>query len=71
MSAQPKNSAPLQTPGNDDPFDLSKLRLSQDFVEQAGVKKLLTTVWVRKPPAQDFVRVHADAEFRSAFAFIE
>ena len=40
-------------------------------MEQAGVKKLLTTVPVRKPFAQDFVRVHSDAAFRDAFAFIE
>jgi len=32
---------------------LSELRLSQSFVEQAGVKKLLTTVPVRKPHKQD------------------
>jgi hypothetical protein len=43
----------------DDPFDLSKLRLDQSFVETAGVKKLLTTVPVRRPNPQDFIRVHA------------
>jgi hypothetical protein len=42
----------------DDPFDLSKLRLDQSFVESAGVKKLLTTVPVRKPEKQTFIRVH-------------
>jgi hypothetical protein len=42
------------------PFDPANLRLSQSFVETAGVKKLLTTVPVRKPSAQDFVRVHPD-----------
>ena len=43
-----------------DPFDLANLRLDQSFVETAGVKKLLTTVPVRKPNPQDFVRVHPD-----------
>ena len=73
MDAQQKNIAVVETTANEvDPFaDLSKLRLSQDFVEQAGVKKLLTTVWVRKPLPQDFVRVHPEAAFRDAFAFIE
>jgi hypothetical protein len=47
-----------------DPFDLDSLRLSQDFVESAGVKKLLTTVPVRKPNPQDFVRVHAGEGYR-------
>ena len=37
-----------------DPFDLNNLRLDQSFVESAGVKKLLTTVPVRKPNPQDF-----------------
>jgi hypothetical protein len=54
-----------------DPFaDLSKLRLDQLFAETAGAKKLLTTVPVRKPLAQDFVRVHPGAEFRMPFAFV-
>ena len=47
-----------------DPFDLDSLRLSQAFVETAGVKKLLTTVPVRKPNPQDFVRVHAGGDYR-------
>jgi len=47
-----------------DPFDLDSLTLSQNFVESAGVKKLLTTVPVRKPNPQDFVRVHPDPTYR-------
>lgn len=44
--------------------DLSKLRLDQSFANTAGVKKLLTTVPVRKPNCQDFVRVHPDPDHR-------
>ena len=44
--------------------DLSKLRLDQSFANTAGVKKLLTTVPVRKPNRQDFVRVHPDPDHR-------
>jgi hypothetical protein len=51
--------------------DLSALRLDQNFVETAGVKKLLTTVPVRKPNQQDFVRVHPDPEYRETLAVIE
>jgi hypothetical protein len=40
-----------------DPFDLDNLRLSQNFQELVGVKKLLTTVPVRKPNRQEFFRV--------------
>jgi hypothetical protein len=54
-----------------DPFDLSNLRLSQSFTETAGVKKLLTTVPVRKPLPQEFVRVHPAPEFRENFPIIE
>jgi hypothetical protein len=41
-------------------FDPSVLRLSQNFSEATGVKKLVTTVPVRKPNKQDFIRVHPD-----------
>jgi hypothetical protein len=54
-----------------DPFDVNKLRLDQSFIEAAGVKKLLTTVPVRRPHQQDFVRVHADPEYRATLAIIE
>jgi hypothetical protein len=67
----PKNN-PAAAPVPDDPFaDLSKLRLDQSFLETAGAKKILTTVPVRKPRAQDFIRVHPDAAFREPFAVIE
>jgi hypothetical protein len=47
---------------NPDPFpmDLESLRLPQDFTAEAKVKKLLTTVPVRKPGPQHFFRVHPD-----------
>jgi hypothetical protein len=54
-----------------DPFDLNALRLDQSFVETAGVKKLLTTVPVRRPNPQDFIRVRADPDYRAALALIE
>ena len=46
------------------PFDPAALRLDQSFADTVGVKKLLTTVPVRKPNRQDFVRVHPDPAFR-------
>ena len=39
------------------------MRVSQDFVKDSGVKKLLTTVPVRKPNRQDFVRVHPNSSY--------
>jgi hypothetical protein len=60
---------PLTTP---DPFtDLSQIRLDQSFADTCGVKKLLTTIPVRKPLAQDFVRVHPDPEYRGNFPIID
>lgn len=47
------------------PLDnLLALRLDQSYADAVGVKKLLTTVPVRKPNRQDFVRVHSDLAFR-------
>ena len=60
----------LATDANDCFPDLSALRLSQQFLDTAGAKKILMTVPVRKPRAQDFVRVNPDAKFREAFAVI-
>ena len=55
-----------------DPFDPASLRLDQSFADTVGVKKLLTTVPVRKPNRQDFVRVHPDPTYRlSPAAIIE
>jgi hypothetical protein len=46
------------------PFDPAALRLDQSYADTVGVKKLLTTVPVRKPNRQDFVRVHPDLMYR-------
>ena len=54
-----------------DPFNLSRLRLSQDFASQVGVKKALLTVPVRKPTRQEFVRVHPDPAWRLETAVLE
>lgn len=47
-----------------DSFDLENLRLSQNFRELVGVKKLLITVPVRKPGKQDFFRVRPGEDWR-------
>ena len=54
-----------------DPFDLSKMRLDQSFVETSGVKKLLSTVPVGKPNPQDFIRVNPSEDYRETFAVVE
>jgi hypothetical protein len=61
---------PLEN-STDTPFDLSGLRLSQNFAEQVGVKKVLTSVPVRKPDRQWFVRVHPDQAWRMNVAILD
>ena len=56
---------------SDDPFDLAKLRLPQDFLAEIPVKRLLTTVPVRRPGPQDFVRVHPSAAYRHLMALLK
>jgi hypothetical protein len=47
-----------------DPFNPAALRLNQSYADTVGVRKLLTTVPVRKPNRQEFVRVHSDPRYR-------
>jgi hypothetical protein len=54
-----------------DPFDISRLRLSQDFVAAAGVKKILNTVPCRKPSKEWFVQTHPDPAYRIQTCVIE
>lgn len=53
------------------PFDPERLRLSQDFAANVGVRKALLTVPVCKPNRQSFVRVHPDEDWRIATAILE
>ena len=57
--------------GHPNPFDLASMRLSQDFAPAIGVKKKITTVPVRKPNRQEFVRVHPDSMYRLDTAVVE
>jgi hypothetical protein len=47
-----------------DLFNPERLRLSQNFTELSGVRKLITTVPVQKPHRQSFIRVHPEPEYR-------
>jgi hypothetical protein len=54
-----------------DPFDPARLRISQDFSANVGVKKALLTVPVRKPDKSWFVQVHPAEAYRLHTAVIE
>jgi hypothetical protein len=56
--APPTVTPQVKEPSAPDPFDPAKLRLPQGFAAATGVKKLLTTVPVRKPIKESFVRTH-------------
>jgi hypothetical protein len=72
LQAVPPGAETTATPTNiPDPFAPENLRLSQSFTETVGVRKLLTTIPVRKPSPQDFVRVHPDLTYRENFPIIE
>ncbi|OGR21286.1 MAG: hypothetical protein A3K53_11160 [Deltaproteobacteria bacterium RIFOXYB2_FULL_66_7] len=47
-----------------DKLDLTSLRLTQDFTEAASISKVITTIPVKKPGKQDFVRTRADEDWR-------
>jgi len=71
VNAEQETKQQEQTVKTDIFDNLESLRLTQDFQKTAGVKKLLTTIPVRKPNPQAFIRVHSDPAYRGAFAVIE
>jgi hypothetical protein len=52
------------------PFNAAALRLPPSFEQTAGVKKMITTVPVRKPNRQEWIRVHPGEDYRGDFATI-
>ncbi len=61
----------IEAAASDDPYDLSQLRVTPEMLEATNVKKLLTTVPVRKPLAQDFVRIRPEPQYRETLALLE
>jgi hypothetical protein len=58
-------------PAPSDPFDLERLRVSQNFADAIGVKRALLTVPVKKPDRQWFVRVHPSERYRLPVLVLE
>jgi hypothetical protein len=67
MKADGLAAAPVENP---DPFDPVNLRLEPNF-ETTGVKRVLTSVPVRKPNKQEFARVHPAETNRLETALLE
>lgn len=53
-----------------DPFDAAALRLPPSLEQEAGIKKPLMTVPVRKPHRQEWIRVNADPAYRGNYGTI-
>ena len=56
---------------NDDLFDPEKLRVRGDHLNGVTVQKLLTTVPVKRPGKQSFIRVHPDEAYRLDTVLLE
>ena len=54
-----------------DPFDLARLRVPTDYEHDAAVKKLLTTVPVRRPHRQEWIWVHPSEFYREVLMAVE
>jgi hypothetical protein len=62
----------IDTKVKGDIFDnWEQLKCSQDFDEEIGVQKMITTISIRKPGRQDFVRVHPDSDYRLETTILE
>ena len=59
-----------QTPSPPDPFDAKALRLPPAFEHNAGVRKVISTIPVRKPHSQEWIRVHPGEDFSDNFGVI-
>jgi len=51
--------------------NIDQLKLDQNFSESIGVKKQISTIPIRKPGRQDFIRVHPDESYRLPTAILE
>ena len=79
----PEESGPEMTPPTDkntlstprveppDPFDPTALRLSSDYADGLGVKRLITTIPCRKPNKTEWFRVRPGEEWRLTTLVLE
>ena len=51
--------------------DLDQLRIGQNYADAIGVKKIISTIPVRKPSRQDFIRIHPDKTYHFQTAILE
>ena len=61
---EPAEPQRRESPVPPDPFDPASLRVSANYAEGLGVKKVLTTIPVRKPNKTEWFRVRPGEEYR-------
>jgi hypothetical protein len=66
-------ASPAPTPGSEppDPFDPASLRLGSDYSEGLGVRKVISTIPVRKPNKSEWFRVRPGDVWRLQTAVLE
>lgn len=73
-NAKTDGSSPAQgvmpNSGECAPFDPSRFRISQNFVETVGGKKHILVVQIRKPTKYEWIRVHPDEAWRIQIAMM-
>lgn len=62
-----KTTVPAAAP---DPFDAKALRLPPEFTKNAGIRKVISTIPVRKPHSQEWIRVHPGEGFSEEYGVI-
>jgi len=67
----PAEAQPAESAEAVDIFDPKRLRLSQDFAAELGVRKKLITVPVKKPPKEWWVQVHPSDDYHIETAVLE
>jgi len=60
----PSTTNGLANDGSGVEWNLDALRLNQDFDQIVGAESVLTTIDVRKPPAQEWFRVNSDPSWQ-------
>jgi len=71
-AASPEASpTPAARPEPPDPFDPDTLRLSSDYAEGLGVKRVISTIPVRKPNKSEWFRVRPGDDWRLQTAVLE
>jgi hypothetical protein len=67
----PKVPRLVEATNSDDPYDLARLRVSQNFLAETPTQKLTITVPIKRPGRQDFVRTHPLLTYRDQLAFLK